>query len=633
MVATTHSSVVRAPEFPPGLDWFNTDQPLTVAGLRGKIVLLDFWTYGCINCLHVLPDLQRLEEKYGGALVVIGVHSGKFSNESHSDNIQQSLARYGVTHPVVNDAEFQVWQHYTIRAWPSCVLIDPTGRIAATHSGEGVFAYFDPLIADLAADCEARGLLDRRTWPLHSSAARPADSPLLFPGKVLADASRDRLFIADTGHNRIVVIDLNGQVQAVIGDGQARLADGDWQQASFRRPQGMTLANPFTLYVADTDNHALRRVDLAQGFVETVAGVGEQGYMRDADGLARGAALNSPWDVLQIDGEIFIAMAGQHQIWVYEPERRRLRLWAGQGYEALEDGWRRLANLNQPSGLATDGESLFVADSEASAIRQVDLDEVGMLRTLVGTGLFDFGDVDGREEEVRLQHPLGVAYDDGWVYIADTYNHKIKVLNPITRAVETLLGNGTAGWRDGDVPLLAEPGGLSVAEGYLYIADTNNHVIRVADLERRAASTLLLRDPDGRLATNRAASRRQVRLAAQTVGAGVGTIRLAVQLPEGYKVNGLAASQVSWQVKGGAVTLPPASQRQVMMGPKFPLRLEAHFEPGSADIFADLSLYYCAADRESLCLIEHVRLEAPVTVSAENALTEINLSYLVPPPV
>lgn len=633
MVATIHSGVVHAPEFPSGLDWFNTDRPLTLAGLRGKLILLDFWTYGCINCLHVLPDLHRLEEKYADVLVVIGVHSGKFSNESKSDNIQQSLMRYGVTHPVVNDAEFQVWQHYTIRAWPSCVLIDPTGRIAATHSGEGVYAYFDPLIDELASTCEARGLLDRTLWPRSSTIGRPADSPLLFPGKVLADADRNRLFIADTGHNRIVVTDLGGQVQAVIGDGQARLADGDWRQASFHRPQGMTLANPYTLYVADTENHALRRVDLVQEFVETVAGVGKQGYMRDVDGLAYGAVLNSPWDVLQIDGDIYIAMAGQHQIWVYEPERRRLRLWAGQGYEALEDGWRRLANLNQPSGLATDGESLFVADSEASAIRQIDLDEVGMLRTLIGAGLFDFGDVDGREEMVRLQHPLGVAYDDGWVFIADTYNHKIKALNPITRAVGTLLGNGTAGWRDGDAPLLAEPGGLSVAEGHLYIADTNNHVIRVADLTRRMTSTLLLRDPDGRLATNRATSRRHIPLAAQTVGAGAGTIRLAVQLPEGYKVNGMAASQVSWQVKGGAVTLPPASQRQVMLGPMFPLRLEAHFEPGSAEIFADLSLYYCAADRESLCLIEHVRLEAPVTVSADSLPAEVNLAYSVPPPV
>ncbi|MGD8856815.1 MAG: thioredoxin-like domain-containing protein, partial [Chloroflexota bacterium] len=480
--AQSFAGTVPAPEFPPGLDWLNTDRPLTMAELRGKVLLLDFWTYGCINCIHIIPDLKKLEEKYADELVVIGVHSAKFENEGRTENIRNIILRYELKHPVINDNQFQIWQLYGAQAWPTLVLIDPDGNILGYQSGEGIYEPFDQAISGMIAQFDALGKIDRRPLDLKLEQEDQLNSPLLFPGKVLADPDNDRLFIADSNHNRIVVTDLNGLVQEVIGDGRARLTDGDFETASFFRPQGLTLADENTLYVADTENQAIRKVDLAARQVETVAGTGKQVYSPLVGGPALTTKLNSPWDVLYQDGQLYIAMAGQHQIWRYDPEAGQVALFAGSGREELRDGPLTRGGLNQPSGLATDGQVLYIADSEASAIRTADLDPNGELGTIIGSGLFEFGDVDGRGDEVRLQHPLGVVYDAGQLYVADTYNSKIKLITPDAQESETLLGGAEAGWRDGGEALFNEPGGLSLGDGKLYIADTNNHVIRVADL-------------------------------------------------------------------------------------------------------------------------------------------------------
>ena len=484
---------VRAPEFPAGLDWLNTPRPLTLADLRGKVVLLDFWTYGCVNCMHVIPDLKRLEAQYPQELVVIGVHTAKFAHEAETENIRRLVQRYELTHPVVNDHAYQLWESYAVRAWPSFALIDPSGYVVGHHAGEGIYGLFNTAIAALVREAETKGMLNRQPLNLDQAKEGLPDSPLCFPGKILADGVNNRLFIADSNHNRIVITNLEGQVQAVIGSGVAGWQDGEWSTARFYRPQGLTLADADTLYVADTENSSISRVDLSTRKVVTVAGTGRQAFIRPASGRGRELALNTPWDVLYHAGTVFIAMAGQHQLWGYSPTSETVYLLAGTGREALVDGTQLNGCLNQPSGLTTDGQQLYVADAEASAIRSAGFDIGGQLKTLVGTGLFDFGDQDGVGEGVLLQHPLGVAYHEGRVYIADTYNSKIKVLDPVTRECHTFLGNGR-GWRDGvgTEVLLDEPGGLSIAHGHLYLADTNNHVIRVADLTSGQVRTMTL---------------------------------------------------------------------------------------------------------------------------------------------
>ena len=488
-----YEQTVRAPDFTGAVGWLNVKGPLSIAELKGKIVLVDFWTYCCINCMHVIPDLKKLEAKYPNELVVIGVHSAKFQNEKDLDNLRNAVRRYGIEHPVANDSGFAIWRAYDVHAWPTLVLIDPEGFVAGKVSGEGNYEMLDHSIGRLAADFRAKGKLNESPLPqldprftLH---ALRSTSPLLFPGKVIADEKGKRLFIADSNHNRIVVADLSGKVRAVIGSGKAGLKDGNYQMAEFRGPQGMALSGE-TLWVADRENHALRRIDLAKKTVTTVAGTGEQGRGPGGEGSKTG--LNSPWDLVLVGGKLFIAMAGSHQIWTYDLKTGRAEPFAGSGREDIRDGAGPEAWLAQPSGLTTDGKKLYVADSEVSAVRGVWL-ETGAVETLVGKGLFEFGDRDGPFTEARLQHPLGVAWRGGKLFVADTYNHRIKIFDLEKKTSSSWAGTGKPGKLDGAEPAFNEPGGLSAAGGSLYIADTNNHVIRVADLKTGRVRTLILK--------------------------------------------------------------------------------------------------------------------------------------------
>ena len=442
--------------------------------------------------MHVFPQLRKLEHKYKNELAVIGVHSAKFTSEQDTDNLRKAVLRYELEHPVINDGQFTVWKQYSGRAWPTLIFIDPEGKIIGKHEGEITFEDFDSVIAQMVKEFEERGILDRT--PLNHRMEERAKSALAFPGKVLADEATDRLFISDSNHNRIIISTLEGEVSQVIGSGEVGFANGDFPVASFDHPQGMALDED-ALYVADTENHAIRRVDLARGKVETVAGTGRQARGFGKGGEALSTDLSSPWDLVLHDGTLYIAMAGVHQLWALGLETKQVRPYAGNGREAPVDGPLLSASLDQPSGITTDGKVLYFADSEASAIRTADLSDSGRVSTIVGQDLFVFGDVDGTGDAVRLQHPIGIHFHDGVLYIADTYNNKIKRVFPQTRSVLTMLGTGEPGYLDDEAnqALFHEPSGVSVAAGKLYVADTNNHAIRVANLDTGEVGTLELR--------------------------------------------------------------------------------------------------------------------------------------------
>jgi sugar lactone lactonase YvrE len=361
--------------------------------------------------------------------------------------------RYGVEHAVVNDADFTIWNAYGVRAWPTQMLIDPAGYVVGKVEGEGHHDALDAAVGKLAADFRARGALNEEPLRLALERAKVGDLPLAFPGKVLADERGGRLFIADSNHNRIVVTRLDGTLVETIGAGAEGAQDGTFDAATFRRPQGLALEGD-TLYVADTGNHLIRYVDLKERRVGTAAGTGKQARAR-AGGVdpAIDSPLNSPWDVLvmprgaRVRPGLYIAMAGWHQIWAYA--LGGVGPYAGSGREARADGPLEEAGFAQPSGLATDGETLYVADSESNIIRAVGLKEGGAVRTLAGGDLFEFGDRDGRGDDARLQHPLGVTFHAGLLYIADTYNHKIKTLDPRNNLVSTFAGTGKSGQADG----------------------------------------------------------------------------------------------------------------------------------------------------------------------------------------
>jgi len=482
--------------FEGGVDWLNTAKPISSQDLIGKIVLLDFWTYCCINCHHVIPDLERLEEKYRNELVVIGVHSPKFEAERDSENIRKKVREYEIKHPVVNDANMVLWRRFGVQAWPTIVLIDPLGNPVYRQGGEGQFEALDRALRALIRRHKPKGEIDPTPFVVYAESDKPSDGPLLFPGKILADPESDRLFISDTGHNRIVVSDRAGQVLFTIGGSGQGLKDGSFGDAQFNRPQGLCLVGD-TLYVADTENHAVRAVDLAERRVTTVVGTGRQSRRRQGAAPATGASLNSPWDLAkELDkNTLIIAMAGPHQLWKLDLDRNAIKVWAGSGREDILDGSLESAAFAQPSGLALQGDTLFVADSEGSCVRAVAIEEervvtlVGQHDLPLGQSLFSFGDVDGRAEQVRLQHPLGLAFAEGTLYIADTYNNKIKFCDPGNREVRTLVGPKEPGASDAPARF-DQPGGVSVAAGILYVADTNNHAIRTVDLETRAVSTL-----------------------------------------------------------------------------------------------------------------------------------------------
>ena len=436
--------------------------------------------------------MRKLERKYVNELMVVGVHSAKFPNEKIKDNLQKAVQRYELGHPVVNDVDFQVWQQYACRAWPTLMFIDPLGKVIGKHEGELSYEQFDTLISQMVAEFDEAGILDRT--PVTFVKDEQPESTLSFPGKVVADADSDRLFVSDSNHNRIIVTTLDGSVLKVVGSGEPGMADGSFATASFDHPQGMALVGDL-LYAADAENHAIRKVDLASEQVETVAGTGTQGHLREGSGPGKHTELNSPWDLAFHEGSLYIAMAGMHQLWSMDLSTGIVGPYAGSGRESLDDGPLANATLAQPSGITSDGNRLYFADSETSAVRSADLDPNGRVRTIIGLGLFEFGDKDGADHTIRLQHPIGIAHYDGTIYVADTYNHKIKKVLPVMRSSFTILGNGQAGHRDGagNLAQFSEPSGLSIAAGKLYIADTNNHAVRVADIESGQVDTLELR--------------------------------------------------------------------------------------------------------------------------------------------
>ena len=422
---------------------------------------------------------------------MVGVHTPKFPAERETFNVRYAARRHRLEHPVVNDRDFQIWQTYGVRAWPTMVFVDPLGHVIGFHAGEAPFEALDRAVSRILGEHRASGAVTDE--PLNVLAPAPdSTTGLAFPGKVLD--RDDTLYIADSGHHRIVETDCAGSVRRVFGAPEEGHRDGAASAARFTYPQGLALAGN-DLYVADTENHRIRRIDLNSGEVTTLAGTGTRGHPAPGSHPALLAELASPWDLAWHDGRLFIAMAGMHQVWVLDPSQGVIGPYAGSGIENLQDGPLDTAQLAQPSGLAVHGGRLLVADSETSAVRTLPLDGRGDARTIAGVGLFDFGDVDGRGAEVRLQHPLGVAAGVEGVFIADTYNNKIKWMDPVGRLIQTLAGDTGHGNADGAFAAARfhEPGGLSLANGTLYVADTNNHAVRRIDLAGASVSTVEMR--------------------------------------------------------------------------------------------------------------------------------------------
>lgn len=489
----------KAKDFPKGFTWLNTDRPLSLNDLKGHVVVIDFWTYCCINCMHTLPDLEWIEKKYQGRpVIVIGVHSAKFNNEQEAGNIREAIGRYEISHPVVVDRDMEIWQSYNVSGWPTIAIIDPKGNVVYQQSGEGQRENIDDVIAvllDRNKDILAKGPIEIKK----SKSVLPSRL-LSYPGKISLSPDGRMLAISDSNHNRILVVNAaNGKIIYKVGGDAKDLRDGNFEQACFFRPQGVLWVGEKKIYVADTENHALREIDLQTKTVKTLAGNGKQGHWLHSPQDGKVTELSSPWDLAHDNGFIFIAMAGLHQIWAYHIDTGRIGPFAGSGYENIVDGSLSEAQFAQPSGLAIFNNYLFVADSEVSAIRRIDLGSK-VVQTAVGEGLFVFGHKDGPLDLAKLQHPLGVACDGNRIYVADTYNHAIRLIDLAGQQISTLVGRPemkTVCNIDDpscDTLGLYEPSDVELRNNLLYIVDTNNHLIRIFDLEKKVLQTLTLQE-------------------------------------------------------------------------------------------------------------------------------------------
>lgn len=650
---------VRVPPLPEGLSWLNTSGPLELDDLRGKFVLLDFWTYCCINCMHILPELEKLEEAYPKNLVVIGVHSAKFDTEKDTRNISEAIVRYRIKHPVVNDANHTLWTRFGVRAWPTLILIDPEGFAVWGNSGETTFEVLDKLLKKSLPYYRKKGLLDETPVRFDLETYRTERTPLRFPGKVLADGPGGRLFIADSGHNRIVITRLDGTLVDTVGSGEAGRADGDYAKAQFNDPQGMALDGD-ALFVADTLNHMIRKIDLAGKRVATIAGTGQQNRDRPTLRMAnpRNTALSSPWDLWIHDKALYIAMAGPHQIWRMPLKASGIGPYAGNGREDIVDGpllprepfGLGAASFAQPSGLASDGTWLYVADSEGSSIRAVPFNVRQEVKTVVGTShlpgarLFTFGDVDGQRHEVRLQHPLGVVFYQNALYVADTYNNKIKVIDSRSGVTKTIAGTGHPGASD-DPAEFDEPAGITAAGGKLFVADTNNHRIRVIELAAANRVTTLplagLKPPEPPAPSSAGGpgtGAKQEKLEAVAVRPEDGSIRLEVTLalPSGYKINTMAPMSYSVKAAGGSASTGPVqlaalekSTRLEKPAHRFTIRLPVQSDTGEQTLEVGLVYHYCREGAEGLCKVGSVVWTVPIRLSADAEAVAVPLRHQV----
>jgi thiol-disulfide isomerase/thioredoxin len=478
---------MNAPDFPAGFAWLNTNEPLSLkTNLKGQVVVMDFWCYCCINCMHVIPDLEFLEQKYKDVpVVILGVHSNKYDNESDPANIRAAIQRYEIQHPVIVDEKHRLWDEYGVNGWPTLIVVGADGKIVGGVSGEGNRDLLDRAIAKALADGRAAGTLAKVPLKLAREGQVRAASGLSFPGKVLADGAGKRLFIVDSNHNRVVIASYpdgaaRARVEQIIGTGETGHSDGTLDRATFDRPQGAALAGN-VLYISDTENHLVRRADLEKKTVTTILGTGKQVYDREAGKSGVRQGLNSPWDVAVAGNRLYIAQAGQHQLFVMNLADGATTVAAGTGRENILDGAALDASLAQPSGLAYDAgrQVLYFADSEVSAIRGLDV-RAGKVFTVIGKGLFTFGDADGEASKALLQHALGVALTaEGKLLVADTYNHKVKLVDPAARTAKTVAGTGKPGTGvAGQAAAFFEPASVAAASATeAFVADTNNHRI------------------------------------------------------------------------------------------------------------------------------------------------------------
>lgn len=624
---TIDSKYPRIPDFKPEYSWYNVDTSLTMDRLGGQVALLDFFTYCCINCMHILPDLERLEDNWGQkGLVVVGVHSAKFENEKVGSHLKDAISRYNIRHPVCNDSQATMWGTLGVTCWPTQLILGPHGRPVWVAMGEGHAQFMEELVEIMVEHYGGRGMLTGSPVEITEN-AHVGGSVLRYPGKVSVEG--DRVVISDTGNHRVVVVDKEGQVTMVVGQGKAGFHDGGFDEAKFNNPQGACVVGDL-MYVCDTDNHRVRCVDMMTLQVTSVAGTGVMGTDKEGGRFGVEQMISSPWDICHIaqggGSGLLVAMAGLHQLWLYC--LTDITWWKGVTYkqgmmvrvvgsgmeENRNNSYPHKAGLAQPSGISLDQDWIYLADSESSTVRKINRKD-GAVKNLCGgerdpTNLFAYGDTDGDGVNAKLQHPLGVAVgDQGDVFVADSYNHKLKVVKGPKGSVKTLVGGGD--------DQLSEPGGLSWNNGKLYVADTNNHCIKVVDPDTGAMNILDICMVD---IVDSPQSAPVSSTHTITAKEGVAYLEAELGMTEGSKLNMEAPSTWSIEVGGDGWTYSAKGKIESDV-----LKTSFQHPPITSDKPITLKLsarvYICTTD--NLCMVKTVKHVVSINGGGDKQIIQI----------
>ncbi|MGE8226587.1 MAG: hypothetical protein ACN6RK_12465 [Stenotrophomonas sp.] len=450
----------RVTELPTSAIWLNA-APATLQDMRGRPLVLAFVNGASVWCMQRVAEVMRWQARNPGRVQLLVVQVPRFEFEREPQHALKLLRRQGVNAPIVLDAQWDAWRKFDVQSWPTLLMLDAYGQERERLVG-------------------AAGDLERALGSLSEGVMRPLDDdgdsirelnaeprlPLLFPAGLVATA--DRLYVADTGHHRVLECTHEGRVLRQFGLGSADLINGGVGEAAFNRPQGLALVREI-LYVADTGNHALRSINLISGQVDTLCGNGRAGDPR-AGVLAQpwDSPLNYPAAVAVADNQVHIAMAGDNHIWSYDLGTRELRWRAGAGAVEVRDGSGHLAAFAQPSSLVAVQQTLYVCDALGSAIRSVQL-RGDLVQTLVGQGPWESGNVDGPRQRACLQYPLALAMgpDSPLLWIADAGNGSLRSLR---------LGGGDLSTVN--LPRrLHGPAALAVAAGAIWIAEADAHAV------------------------------------------------------------------------------------------------------------------------------------------------------------
>ena len=607
---------IHAPDLTGATAWLNVERPPSMRDLRGQLVILDFWTYCCINCMHMLPVLRDLEERHReDPLVVIGVHSAKFDAEKDAEHILRAMQRYGVSHPVAVDSEMVLWSQYAVRSWPTLVVIRPDGTLASIAPGEPDPSVLEAFVSDQLSQARADGTLS--TAPLHfTKPERRDERTLSFPGKV-ASTSHGRIVVSDSGHHRVLVLGPDGAVQDTIGSGLRGHREGPFAEAALDDPQGLAMSGD-SLYIADARAHAVFRADLRERTLHRLAGTCELGRAPLSQRTrALETPLRSPWDLALRGNELYVALAGSHQVAVIALDEGTIEPVAGNGREALIDGPGPEAALAQPSGLSLQNDVLYVADSESSGVRAIDLRTRRVYTLAGGPGLFDFGDQVGKIETGMLQHPLAVAATPAsGLIVADTYNDKLKQFSPDGLRLEPFF-QGAADSK------LSQPAGLSVLpSGEVLVADTNHHrIVKVSANGERAFELAVRGAPAPRYGVAVATPPQPAQAggsagwftailpAPREVGfaPGTGKLVLTVAAPEGLELSEGSPWSASLEVSRRSDLLQVApeftrGEARGGRGEQIELRVEAqHLHDVDSELLVELRAVACDAVDHAAC--------------------------------